>query len=73
MVVGIFWVVVEGSGFILVSGGRWCVYFDQWWVVVGLFCIVVVLVMGSLWVMVGIFYVVVSRGGGYFLGGGGWW
>ena len=39
----------------------------------GLFCIVVVLVMGSFWVMVGIFYVVVSRGGGYFLGGGGWW
>ena len=28
VVVGIFWFVVEGSGFILVSGGRSCVCFD---------------------------------------------
>ena len=46
MVTGIFWylgtswVVVGGGEFILGDGGRRCVYFGRWWVVVGLFLVV---------------------------------
>ena len=48
--VGIFWVVMGGSVFILGGGALWWVYLRWWWLVVGIFW--VVLGVGEWWCVI---------------------